>query len=153
MVVHDTQDPRADRTIAIEGMPGILVLGVTAAERPSGTSGESMLLNDVKEDMDAQRYGVNEMELYAVPLNAEGVTMWSRKPFERYAVSEFDNPLAWRFDETDSMVIFDRVEVPWERVFLAGEWEHSFRALQAQARAVLASMGAAAHPAREAADA
>jgi hypothetical protein len=35
----------------------------------------------------------------------------------------------------------------------AGEWEHSFRALQAQARAVLASMSAAAHPGREAADA
>ena len=38
----------------------------------------------------------------AVPLNAPGVSIWSRKPYERYAVSEFDNPLAARFDETDS---------------------------------------------------
>lgn len=53
----------------------------------------------------------------AVPLNAPGVSMWSRKPFERYAVSEFDNPLAYRFDETDSMVLFEDVLVPWERVF------------------------------------
>jgi 4-hydroxyphenylacetate 3-monooxygenase len=53
----------------------------------------------------------------AVPLNAEGVSMWARKPFEKYAVSEFDNPLAYRFDETDSMVIFENVFVPWERVF------------------------------------
>lgn len=53
----------------------------------------------------------------AVPLNAPGVKMWARKPFEKYAVSEFDNPLAYRFDETDSMVIFDNVFVPWERVF------------------------------------
>ena len=53
----------------------------------------------------------------AVPLNAPGVSIWSRKPFERYAVSEFDNPLAARFDETDSAVLFENVKVPWERVF------------------------------------
>jgi 4-hydroxyphenylacetate 3-monooxygenase len=52
-----------------------------------------------------------------VPLNAPGVSIWSRKPFERYAVSEFDNPLATRFDETDSAVLFENVQVPWERVF------------------------------------
>jgi 4-hydroxyphenylacetate 3-monooxygenase len=53
----------------------------------------------------------------AVPLNAPGVSIWSRKPYERYAVSEFDNPLAARFDETDSAVLFENVRVPWERVF------------------------------------
>jgi 4-hydroxyphenylacetate 3-monooxygenase len=52
-----------------------------------------------------------------VPLNAAGVSIWSRKPYERYAVSEFDNPLAARFDETDSAVLFENVKVPWERVF------------------------------------
>jgi len=54
----------------------------------------------------------------AVALNSPGVSIWSRKPFERYAVSQFDNPLSSRFDETDSMVIFEDVHVPWERVFL-----------------------------------
>ncbi|HEY7242441.1 MAG TPA: 4-hydroxyphenylacetate 3-hydroxylase N-terminal domain-containing protein [Xanthobacteraceae bacterium] len=53
----------------------------------------------------------------AVPLNAPGVSIWSRKPYERYAVSELDNPLAARFDETDSAVLFENVKVPWERVF------------------------------------
>jgi 4-hydroxyphenylacetate 3-monooxygenase len=52
-----------------------------------------------------------------VPLNAPGVSIWSRKPYERYAVSEFDNPLAARFDESDSAVLFENVKVPWERVF------------------------------------
>jgi 4-hydroxyphenylacetate 3-monooxygenase len=54
----------------------------------------------------------------AVPVNAPGVTLWSRKPFERYAPSEFENPLTWRFDETDSMVMCENVKVPWERVFV-----------------------------------
>ena len=61
----------------------------------------------------------------AVALNAPGVTMWSRKPFERYAVSEFDNPLTWRFDETDSMVIFEDVHVPWEKIFVHDDAEMS----------------------------
>ena len=53
----------------------------------------------------------------AVPLNAPGVSIFPRKPYERHAVSEFDNPLAARFDETDSAVLFENVKVPWERVF------------------------------------
>jgi 4-hydroxyphenylacetate 3-monooxygenase len=54
----------------------------------------------------------------AIPVNAPGVTLWSRKPFELHAPCEFDNPLAWRFDESDSMVMCENVKVPWERVFV-----------------------------------
>ena len=54
----------------------------------------------------------------ALPVNTKGLTLWSRKSFERYAVSEFENPLTWRFDETDSMVMCEEVKVPWERVFV-----------------------------------
>ncbi len=61
----------------------------------------------------------------AVPLNASGLSMWSRKPFERYAVSEFDSPLTWRFDESDAMVIFEDVKVPWEKVFVHDNAEMS----------------------------
>jgi 4-hydroxyphenylacetate 3-monooxygenase len=54
----------------------------------------------------------------AMAVNAPGVTLWSRKSFERHAPNEFDNPLTWRFDETDSMVMCENVKVPWERVFV-----------------------------------
>ncbi len=67
----------------------------------------------------------------AVPLNAPGIKIWARKPFERYAVSEFDNPLTWRFDESDSMVIFEDVKVPWEKVFVHDNAEMS-RAIYVQ---------------------
>jgi 4-hydroxyphenylacetate 3-monooxygenase len=52
-----------------------------------------------------------------VPLNAPGVSIWSRKSYEQHAVSEFDNPLSTRFDENDAAVLFENVHVPWERVF------------------------------------
>jgi 4-hydroxyphenylacetate 3-monooxygenase len=54
----------------------------------------------------------------SLPVATKGFSLWSRKPFEREAKSEFDAPLAWRFDETDSMVLCDEVKVPWERVFV-----------------------------------
>ncbi len=54
----------------------------------------------------------------AIPVNAPGVTLWSRKAFERHAPCEFENPLTWRYDETDSMVMCEDVKVPWERVFV-----------------------------------
>jgi 4-hydroxyphenylacetate 3-monooxygenase len=53
----------------------------------------------------------------AVPCNAPGLSLWSRKPMERDAQVEFENPLAHRFDETDCMLLCEDVRVPWSRVF------------------------------------
>ena len=61
---------------------------------------------------------VKESITCAIPVATAGVSLWSRKSFEREAESIFDNPLSSRFDETDSMVLFDNVKVPWERVFV-----------------------------------
>lgn len=52
-----------------------------------------------------------------LPMNAKGLKMMSRKSFEESALSQFDNPLSFRFDENDALVFFDDVKVPWERVF------------------------------------
>jgi hypothetical protein len=37
-----------------------------------------------------------------IPCNAPGLTLWSRKPAVLGATSEFDSPLAWRYDEITS---------------------------------------------------
>ena len=59
----------------------------------------------------------------AVPLGTPGVSIWARKPYEKFAISEFDMPLTWRFDETDAAVLFEDVHVPWENVFLHDDVE------------------------------
>src|SRR5712671_4227490 len=61
----------------------------------------------------------------AVPTGTEGVNLWVRKSFEKHAVTEFDNPFSSRFDESDAVVIFDNVKVPWERVFLLNDVQQS----------------------------
>jgi 4-hydroxyphenylacetate 3-monooxygenase len=62
---------------------------------------------------------------FAVPCNMPGMSLWSRKPLEPNARSEFEAPLTWRFDETDAMVMFDDVKVPWERVFVHNDTQLS----------------------------
>ena len=53
-----------------------------------------------------------------VPNNARGVKIYTRRPYALGASSVFDYPLSSRFDETDSLLVFDDVFVPWEQVFV-----------------------------------
>src|SRR5579864_8866201 len=55
----------------------------------------------------------------AIPCNAPGLKLWSRQPVEHK--SEFDSPLSYRYDESDSMLLCNEVKVPWERVFVHGD--------------------------------
>ena len=54
----------------------------------------------------------------AVPCNAPGVRIYSRRSYAEGATSMFDYPLATRFDESDSLLVYDNVFVPWEHVFV-----------------------------------
>ncbi len=59
---------------------------------------------------------------FAVPANTPGIRQVCR-PFTSHISSlEFPNTRPLRV-HTDSLIIFDDVFVPWERVFLCGEWK------------------------------
>ena len=53
-----------------------------------------------------------------IPLNLEGLTLWSRPPLNRTDTNLFDNPLTTKFDESDCMLIFNDVHVPWEKIIV-----------------------------------
>jgi 4-hydroxyphenylacetate 3-monooxygenase len=56
---------------------------------------------------------------FSVAVNAPGLRFICRPSvIHMQAASPMDYPLSSRFDETDAMVIFDNVLVPWERVFI-----------------------------------
>jgi 4-hydroxybutyryl-CoA dehydratase / vinylacetyl-CoA-Delta-isomerase len=92
---------------------------------------------------------------FAVPADTPGLTMVaSGRGFN--ATSTFDNPLSSRYSLTESLTIFDDVLVPWERVFLCGEWRaagplartfvefHRFTAVSYKAPLLELLLGAAA---------
>ena len=59
---------------------------------------------------------------FAIPTDAHGLRFIAREPFD-YGRSHFDHPLGSRFDESDAVVIFDDVHVPYERCFTLGDPE------------------------------
>jgi 4-hydroxybutyryl-CoA dehydratase/vinylacetyl-CoA-Delta-isomerase len=62
----------------------------------------------------------------AVPIDAPGITIIARPAGRPGDKVEHGKPLfSRRYGQSTAVVVFDRVFVPWERVFYAGEWEHS----------------------------
>ena len=59
---------------------------------------------------------------FSIPLATKGLIILCR---DHYGVPGpvADHPFSSRFDEQDAFVIFDDVEVPWERVFIDGDLE------------------------------
>jgi 4-hydroxyphenylacetate 3-monooxygenase len=53
-----------------------------------------------------------------LPVAAEGLRLYPRRPFSEMATSAYDYPLSARFDEVDATVILRDVFVPWEQVFI-----------------------------------
>lgn len=53
-----------------------------------------------------------------IPLNLPGLSLWARRPFNTAQSNDFDTPLTKRFDESDCMLIFKDVKVPWEKVIV-----------------------------------
>ncbi|HBK04578.1 MAG TPA: 4-hydroxyphenylacetate 3-monooxygenase, oxygenase component [Acetobacteraceae bacterium] len=57
---------------------------------------------------------------FAISTNTPGLRFLCRDSFD-HEKSHFDHPLGSRFEEMDSIVFFDDVLVPWERVFIHGD--------------------------------
>jgi len=56
--------------------------------------------------------------VFILPMDAPGLKVMCRRSYEDAAQSPFDNPLSSRFDENDSILIFDDVFVPWENLLV-----------------------------------
>ena len=66
----------------------------------------------------------------AVPVDAPGLTLVARaagRPGEASAA------FSGRYGQSTAVAVFEDVLVPWERVFLAGEWQHSAQLTHAYA--------------------
>jgi 4-hydroxybutyryl-CoA dehydratase/vinylacetyl-CoA-Delta-isomerase len=67
--------------------------------------------------------------VFATPLNARGITIIASEPPMRETgdAAFWDYPVsaAYGHGASECMIVFDDVVVPWERVFMCGEWEFS----------------------------
>ncbi|WBX79874.1 4-hydroxyphenylacetate 3-monooxygenase, oxygenase component [Virgibacillus salarius] len=54
---------------------------------------------------------------FAIPNNTLGLKYLSRESFD-YGKNQYDHPLSSKFEEGDTIVAFDHVLVPWDRIFV-----------------------------------
>jgi 4-hydroxyphenylacetate 3-monooxygenase len=144
---HDRSRPAGEQAehliaqIVDEDGAGITIRGAKLVGTSAILSNELLVAN-----LEPLRPGEEALAFCcALPMNAPGMRLLSRKSYEAHAVSVFDSPLASRFDENDALIYFDDVKVPWERVFVHRDTDmcraqfhdtmsHTFQNYQAQVR-------------------
>ena len=60
-----------------------------------------------------EKYAVS----FVVPMDAPGLKLYARPSYAADKPSVYDYPLSTRYDESDALVVFDDVFIPWEHVF------------------------------------
>jgi 4-hydroxyphenylacetate 3-monooxygenase len=110
----EQQDPFLTAGVVDEDAEGITVRGAKMLAT-GGVMANEVFVTCIQPLREGdERYAVS----FAAPMNAKGLKILSRKSYEECATSIFDNPLASRFDENDSILYFDDVRIPWDRVFV-----------------------------------
>jgi 4-hydroxyphenylacetate 3-monooxygenase len=129
-MTHTLINPQVDRSKPVEKQDkdlaakvvketdaGIVVNGARMVSTLCAYSHELLVMPStyLANSEDARPYAFG----FAVPVNAPGLRFICRPSvIHAQPGSSMDYPLSSRLDETDAMVIFDNVLVPWERVFI-----------------------------------
>jgi 4-hydroxyphenylacetate 3-monooxygenase len=111
---HQQADPTLYAGVVEERADGIVVSGAQVLGTGAALSNDVLLSSIVPLRPGDENYALS----LAVPIAAPGVRVIVRRPYAEGAPSVFDYPLSTRFDESDAVLVFDRVFVPWERVFV-----------------------------------
>jgi 4-hydroxybutyryl-CoA dehydratase / vinylacetyl-CoA-Delta-isomerase len=70
----------------------------------------------------------NEKEFavgFFCPLDTEGITFMCRPATTPLETTELENPIGKKYGHAEVFVIYDNVFIPWEKVFMCGEYDFS----------------------------
>ena len=114
----DTLSEEVALTLVEENADGIIVRGSRVLATLGPISDEIAIYPVASHRLDdeAKRQAFS----FSIPCDTSGLKFLCRESFD-LGRSHFDHPLGSRFEEMDSVVFFDDVLVPWERVFLLGD--------------------------------
>ena len=103
---------------------GIVVRGAKVHISASHGANEALVLPcRAHNDEEEKDYAL----AFAVPMNAKGLKLLGVEPNVRLSGEEcdWDYPISGACQPTESLIVFDDVFVPWDRVFMCGEWQFS----------------------------
>ncbi len=107
--------------VADRNKDGIIVRGAKAHISLAPCANEMICIPCRRHKEDDKDYAVT----FAVPVDAPGITMISCDDETLDFDNEFDHPFCASIFFADSIVVFEDVFVPWDRVFMDGEWGFS----------------------------
>ena len=106
----DEADEPISARVVKETEDGLIIKGARLLATQGGITDEIFVLSSGHVLEDGKGYS------FAIPSNTKGLRFICRESFASNG-SAFDYPLSSRFEEMDTIVVFDNVLVPWERVF------------------------------------
>jgi aromatic ring hydroxylase len=118
--LRPSQQPDKDMYVHVveKREDGIIVRGAKMHTTGATASHEILVLPTRALRAEDKDYAVT----FAVPVDAPGLKLITRATAPR-GKREYDFPFTSQTGPTESLTIFDDVFVPWDRVFMCGEWE------------------------------
>ncbi|OGB99961.1 MAG: hypothetical protein A3G35_15605 [candidate division NC10 bacterium RIFCSPLOWO2_12_FULL_66_18] len=113
-------DPDAYVHIVGESAEGITVRGAKVHTSVSTNANEIIVLPTRALGEKDRDYAVS----FAVPANAKGLKLIAA-PYGAARMDVFDHPISGQHRMMETLTVFDDVLVPWDRVFLKGEWQYA----------------------------
>jgi 4-hydroxyphenylacetate 3-monooxygenase len=120
--------PQFSRATTAHGWDEDFIQAGVVAERPEGivvrgaqmlatgaSVADEILISCIKPLAPEDR---NFAVSFMLPVATEGLKLYCRRSYATEATSAYDYPLSSRYDETDALVVFDDVLVPWDRVLV-----------------------------------
>ena len=129
VLTHVLVNPQVDRSKTVEKQDidlacrivretdaGIVVSGARMVSTLAAYSDEIVVMPSsyIANTPEAKDYAFG----FSIPVATPGLSFICRPSVVPQAASVFDYPLSMRLDESDAVVIFKEVLVPWERVFV-----------------------------------
>ena len=126
---HALQNPNVDRDKLLHEVADVFLHVVKETDAGVVVSGAKMVATgaalthlNFNATLPSITSGEQEFALaFITPMNASGLKLICRPSYEMQAAvmgSPFDYPLSSRMDESDAVLIFDNVLIPWENVLL-----------------------------------
>ncbi|HJX03529.1 MAG TPA: 4-hydroxyphenylacetate 3-hydroxylase N-terminal domain-containing protein [Dehalococcoidia bacterium] len=102
---------------------GIVIKGAKASQTGAANSHEQLIMPTMRMREADKDYAVS----CAIPTDAEGVTLiYGRQPCDTRKLEPGDIDVGnYSFGGQETLTIFDNVFVPWDRVFMCGEYDFS----------------------------
>jgi 4-hydroxyphenylacetate 3-monooxygenase len=108
--LEDTDDEPIAAKVVGNNREGIIVKGARLLATRGGITDEIAVFSAGGIQDKANAFA------FSIPSNHQGLKFICRESFV-YSDSTFNHPLSSRYEEMDTIVVFDDVLVPWERVF------------------------------------